>query len=80
MTDMTDANPLFSEPLGLLWFLALYLLSIVLRALPKASPVRATIALGPPRLVALGPGEAASASRLLGSVAADAMAELGGWQ
>jgi HEAT repeat protein len=77
---MTDANIFFSEPLGLFWVLALWLLALFLGPAQKASLARATIALGTPRLVALDPDEAASASRLLGRVAADAMAELEHWQ
>lgn len=80
MNAMTDANSLFSEPLSLLTILALIILSFMLKSMPKPAPARATIALGSPRLVALDPDEAASASRLLGSVAADAMAELERWQ
>ena len=77
---MTDANPLFAEPLGLFTFVALIILGFLLQSMPKPAAVRVTIALGSPRLVALDPGEAASASRLLGSVAADCMAEFGRWQ
>jgi hypothetical protein len=80
MNAMTDANPLSAEPLGLFTILALIILGFLLQSMPKPAAVRATIALGSPRLVALDPGEAASASRLLGSVAADAMAELERWQ
>jgi hypothetical protein len=77
---MTDANSLFSEPMSLLTILAWIIIGFMLRTLPRPVRVPARIALGSPRLVALDPEEAASASRLLGSVAVDAMAELERWQ
>ena len=80
MNAMTDANSLFSEPMSLLTILAWIILSFMLKSMPKPAPARATIALGRPRLVALDAEEAASASRLLGCVAADAMADLERWQ
>ncbi len=79
MIDMTDANPLFSEPLGLIWFIAIWLLARMARSRPAPIAGRATIALGPPRLVPLDPDEEVAASRLLASIAADAMAESEGW-
>lgn len=79
MSAMTDANPLSAGPLDLFTILVLVILGFLLLSMPKPAAVRATIALGTPRLVALGPGEAVSASRLLGSVAADAMAEIERW-
>lgn len=80
MNAMTDANSLFSEPMSLLAVLAWIIIGFMLRTLPRPVPVPARIALGSPRLVALDPGEAALASRLLGSVAADCMAELERWR
>ena len=77
---MTEANPLFAGPQDLFMILFLIILGCVLLSMPKPAAVRATIALGTPRLVALGPGDAVSASRLLGSVAADALAEIERWQ
>jgi hypothetical protein len=80
MNAMTDANSLFSEPVSLFTILAFILLGWLLRAMPKPTPAQATIALGSPRLVALDPEEAVAARRLLGSIAAEAMAELESWQ
>lgn len=80
MNAMTDVNPLFSEPVSLFTILAWIILGMLLQSMPKPAPVRATIALGSPRLVALDPAETASATRLLGSVAAEAMAEFECWQ
>ena len=77
---MNDANPLFAGPQDLFMILFVIVLGCVLLSMPKPATVRATIALGTPRLVALGPGEAVSASRLLGSVAADALAEIERWR
>jgi hypothetical protein len=77
---MTDANSLFSEPLGLWTILAFIIIGWLLSSMPKPISAPARVALGSPRLVALDPGEATEASRLLGSVAADVMAELKGWQ
>lgn len=83
MNAMTDADPIFSElfpeHVGLMWFIAIFVLSLMLRRNPELLVARATIALGTPRLVPLDPGEAASASRLLGSIAAEAMAEPERW-
>jgi hypothetical protein len=80
MNELLDANPLFSEPLGLMWIVVLVLVGLLARLTPAPLPVRATIVLRPPRLVPLGPGEAACASRLFGSIAADAIAKFEDWQ
>jgi hypothetical protein len=80
MNGMTNATALFTEPVGLFTILAVIVLGWLLRTMPKPAPVRARISLGCPILVALDPTEMASATRLLGSVAAEAMADLERWQ
>jgi hypothetical protein len=88
MNTMTDADSLFSEPMGLFTIIGLILLlfsgaleQMIREVLASAAPSRPpTLRLGQPRLVALAPAETASASRLLGSIAAEAMAELERWQ
>ena len=63
-----------------MWFIAIFVLSLMLRHNPELLAARATIALGTPCLVPLDPGGAAAASRLLGTIAADAMAEPERWR
>jgi hypothetical protein len=81
MNTMTDANlfsselqRLFSTPIGIVVLLLLALYGIICPPAPAPRPP-ARIALGVPRLVPMTQTEAASASRLLGSVAAEAMAQ-----
>ncbi len=80
MIERPKARPPLPESLGLLWLLVLVVLALLFGHAPGAAPARATIALAPPRLVPLAPDQAARASRLLGGVAADAIAELEAWQ
>ncbi len=77
MMQPPQSPPPLPESFGLIWLIALFVLSFVLQPAPGGAAPQSMIALASPRFVALSPSEAASASRLLGSVAAEAMAQLG---
>lgn len=77
MSSALEPNPLFGEPITLVTILLLIILSRLLAAMPRPLPARATIALGSPHLVPLDPADAASASHLLGDIAAGLMTSLG---
>ena len=77
MTEVLGRSTFFDEPFGFWSIVLLAIIGWLLKAMPKPAQARPTIALGSPRLVALDPAEAASASRLLGSVAAEVLAD---WQ
>ena len=74
---MTEAlaGTFFDEPFGF-WSIALLaIIGWLVGSMPKPALARPTIALASPRLVALDSAEAADASRLLGSVAAEVLAD-----
>jgi hypothetical protein len=81
MIQPPPAPSLPAESFSVLWLVALLILIAVLRPAPSVALPRPTIALARPRFAALSADEAASASRLLGSVAAETMAHMReGWR
>ena len=77
MTEVLGRSTFLDEPFGFWSIVLLAIIGWLLKAMPKAALARPTITLGSPRLVALDPAESASASRLLGSVAAEVLTD---WQ
>ena len=75
MAEVLDCGELMSEPLGWLLVLVLAIVGWLVGSMPKPAAARPTIALASPRLVALDSADAASATRLLGSLAAEVLAD-----